>query len=86
MNLREATKREWGTIGERPTIEELHTGALLRLADSSELIANNYRHLLEERDMYERWWKEERNRVARLERSLSAMRGVVTKLKGKAAP
>jgi len=78
--MREAARKEWNTAP-MPTIENINLGSLQRIADSLELIARNYGDLITERDRYKKWYQEERGRVARLGRRLSALKGVITKMK-----
>lgn len=80
-NLREQSKgnRTSGSV----TFDSMNTGSLQRIADSCEVMAKNHAKLVRERDNYYKWWKEERDRRFSLERRLSAMRGVATKLKNK---
>lgn len=66
----------------------LQTSALIRIADASEKIALNYIQIVEakekaekDRDYYRKRFQEEKTKVAALEKSRSALRGVVTRLK-----
>ena len=80
-NLREQSKEQKTSNG--VTFDSINTGSLQRIADSCEVMAKNHTELVRERDMYYKWWKESRDRCTSLERRLSAMRGVATKLKNK---
>lgn len=55
--------------------------SLLRIANACELMARNYAFLVDDRNRFERWYKEEEARRKALERRVIALRGVVTKLK-----
>lgn len=68
-----------------PTNEDIQTGALQRIAAATETMAQNYSQLIAERNRYQQWYNERRERVWELERKLSATRGVVTKLKNQIA-
>ncbi len=81
--LKEESKRDHSsTIGN--TFDALNCGSLQRLADASEKMAHSYSSLIEERNLFERYYKEERERNRRLRLSNAALRGAITKLKAKA--
>ncbi len=52
-------------------------------ADACELMAKNHSKLIEERDRYYRWYKDEQAEKNRSYRRNSALKGVITKLKNK---
>jgi hypothetical protein len=83
MNQREASKGNYGLFNTAPTLEEINSGSLQRIADAVELMAKNHAALLEERDRYKRRWEEELDRRAARDQTISALRGVITKLKKK---
>jgi len=58
---------------------------LQRIADAAELMAKNHAQLVRERDDYERRLRTIRGEVNRLDRSNAALRGVITRMKRKAA-
>ena len=76
--MKDVSRQEWN--GER-TKEDINAGSLQRIADATEKMAQSYVALIEERDRYQRWYEIRGERVSRLERSNSALRGVITKLK-----
>ncbi len=57
MNHREASKKSWGTRA-KATEDEINMGSLQRIADATEKMAQNWDALIEERDRYERWYKQ----------------------------
>lgn len=70
------------------TYEGVNTGPLQRIADAQERMADacdkmagNYTQLRADREMYERWYKQERASVAKLQRSNNALRGVINRRK-----
>ncbi len=73
-----------GTNKGNATVEQINCGSLQRIADATELMAKNYAKM--ERDL--RWYKENYPRrnaqIEKLERSNSALRGVITRMKNKA--
>lgn len=81
MNLREAAKREWTTQADAPNHEELQTGALLRIADACEAMSKNHQALINEVDKYQRWYTAALAKVDERDRTITALRGVITKLK-----
>lgn len=86
MNNREASRKEWRVedfMG-KATRAEIDSGSLQRIADATEKMAANYDALRAERDRFERWYKEERERKERAQRSNIALRGVITRLRRKA--
>ena len=56
---------------------------LLRIAEATELMAQNHKELVHDRDMYERYWIEEEERRVRLEKQIAGLRGYITRLKKK---
>lgn len=88
IDLREATKVQWvHTPGpleqnkEYPGDTNIQLGCLMRIADASEKMASNYTQLQNDRDLYKRWYNEERDAKEKLYRTIKALRGVITKLK-----
>lgn len=66
-----------------PTNDDIKLGCLQRIATATELMAENHASLMEQRDRYKSWYEDKQNRVYALYRSISALRGVITKLKKK---
>ena len=58
----------------------LQIGCLQRIADATELMAKNWSALMDERNRYERWYIEQKNRTDLSERRRAALRGVITRL------
>lgn len=86
-SYRQESKTDWGvTVTESTKLdrEQLALGAILRIADATELMAVNYRALQEERDRYKRNWEYAKAQNERMARRVSALQGVVTKMKKKA--
>lgn len=79
-NYREASRENWGSEG-RLTNEELKIGALLRIADATEVMAHRHNELLADMERYKRYHKEAQASAKRLARSNAALRGVITKMK-----
>ena len=84
-NLDEASRCGWSAPNEgKPNTEQLKLGCLQRIANAQEEMAKGWIELREDRDRKDRYWKEEVERRRGLERQVSALRGVITKLKRKA--
>lgn len=77
-NQREDSKKDWLS---KSTIEEINAGSLQRIADASEKMATNYTQLQNDLALYKKWYFERGERLQKLERRISALRGVITKLK-----
>lgn len=87
-NFKDASRENYGIknqdgVSRNPTLEELKTGSLQRIADAVEKMASNYVALENERDLYKRWYKEQREQIATLKKSKAALTGVINKLKKK---
>lgn len=81
MNLREAAKKEYGTVATNPTHEEIRTGCLQRIADATESVAAGYIALRKDRDWYQKMYREQSEESARLGRIIRSLRGVITRMK-----
>ena len=80
---RDASRRNWITHGETAADREIEIGCLQRIADATELMAKNYVALQNDRDMYERWYEEKREQYQRAKRRIAALKGYITRIKGK---
>lgn len=78
MNQRDASRQNWNC---RNTVEDINSGCLQRIADATEKMASNYTALQNDRDMYKRWYNQHREEKEGLYRKISALKGVITKLK-----
>lgn len=84
-NFKDWSRENWvlaeGNVD--PSNEQLILGCLQRIADASEVTAKNHQNLMNERDRYEKWYREERERKEALERSMRTLKGNYTRLKNK---
>lgn len=81
-SYRKGSRTDWGTCtGPTLTLSQINTGALLRIADATETMAQNHVRLQKERDWYQSLYEGSQKKIAALERSNSALRGRITKLK-----
>lgn len=80
-SLRARSKRDY--TSDNGTLEDLRTGAILRIADASELMAKNYSELQFYLDYYKAGYKNRGQAIKSLRLSNAALKGVITKLKKK---
>lgn len=85
-SYRQESKSDWGVSvsdNYKMNDEQLKLGALLRIADATELMAKNYLRLQADNEMLRRWHENEKAQVAKLQRQVNAYKGIVKKLKAK---
>ena len=80
--LRDSSRQTWNGGN---SIEHINAGSLQRIADACERMAVRHTELIEERDRYARWHKDEQARRERWQRKHSAALGQITKLRKKLA-
>lgn len=81
-NYRQESRSQWGTeTSGNITLDQVKAGAILRIADASEVMAKNFldlqgeiQSLRESRDSYQKMW-------LRAERRISALKGALTRAK-----
>ena len=56
---------------------------LLRITEAIELMAQNHKDLVRDRDDFERWYREEHEKVSGLKMQIIGLKGYVTRLKKK---
>jgi len=78
------SKENWEPANGPITNEQIKVGCLQRIADATELMANNYQTLINERDRYKRNWEYQKEESERMARRISALQGVITRMKKKA--
>lgn len=78
-----ASRRNWGNSDDRFNIDQLNLGCLQRIADAVELMAQNYQQLVADRDSWKRRAEQSDACAERVVRSNRALRGVITRMKGK---
>lgn len=86
-NFREESRKNYHTdLDENVgfSCEQLQTGALLRIADATELMAQKYQKLINERDMWKNMYEVEWGSHRYTVRQIRALRGVITKLRKRA--
>lgn len=83
QSLREASKTNWVSTNESPTLEQINTGCLLRIADSVEKMALRHTELMRDRDYWERECRAVRKDRDSLSRSNASLRGHMKRMKAK---
>jgi hypothetical protein len=86
-DYREESRTLWGTKIEQDKPidrESITLGAILRIADATELMALNYTKLQTEAEKYKRWYDRECEVSKGLAKRVSALQGVITRIKKKA--
>lgn len=78
---RDSSKEGWGCTDRQPTLEQINTGCLMRIADATEKMAQRHIELIEQRDRFERFYRAEQKRTAHLEHSNAALRGHLKRAK-----
>ncbi len=81
--LREHSRTGW-TAPDGATIEQINAGSLQRIADATEKMAASYDALREDRDRYQRFYKDGVLAIERRDLQISALKGVITKMRKKA--
>lgn len=85
-DYRKESRSGWGAEIEENQIvdrDSIKLGALLRIADAAELMAKYLQQLINERDQYKRYYEEKRESCNRMGRRISALQGVITRMKKK---
>ena len=81
-SLRELSKKNFTTVvGNSVDNDTLKTGAMLRIADSVEKMAQYHVNILRDLENYKSMVSSKNETIQRLYKTNSALRGVITKLK-----
>lgn len=81
---KEKSRSDWNTELDNASdlpVEYIQTGCLMRIAEATELMAQNYRQLMEDRDQYKRWYEQKKVEIERLQNEARTLRGVVTRFR-----
>lgn len=79
-NLREASRMIW-TNDKPETTENITLGCLLRIADSSELMAKNHQQLVDERDRYKKRCEIADDNLRKLHNRIAGLKGALNRVK-----
>lgn len=80
-NLKNASREEWVSREQKPSLDELKLGCLLRIADSTEKMTENIIQLQSRYEQMVRLYRQERTERLFQQRRVAALKGVITKLK-----
>jgi hypothetical protein len=81
-DYKKESRSDWGSDQETALCrDQIQLGAILRIADATEKMANSYQQLIDNRDLYKRWYEEERERTKKLYKRLTATKAWITRLK-----
>ena len=76
--LREDGKKDWTS---NTSINNIQTGALQRIADACELMAKRYQGLIDDRDYYQREYKERGEKIDHLKNQIRGLKSAITRMK-----
>lgn len=79
--IAEDAKKAWNSGG---TWESINAGNLQRIADAVEKMSGSYAVVINERDYYQGQYRAQIRKREEAERTIRALRGVITKMKRKA--
>jgi hypothetical protein len=85
-SYRKESKTDWGTTipeSDNLNLDQIQTGAILRIADAAEAMSYNFVQMQNDLEMYKRWYTECRQSKERMARRISALQGVITRMKKK---
>lgn len=78
VGFRQRSRADWGTDElNQLTLEQINTGAVLRIADAVEKVAKRHDELIDDRDYWKRRALESERRLDTERRRTAALRGVV---------
>lgn len=84
MDQREASRKNWGLFKtDSPTIDELNSGALQRIADATELMATNHIQMSKDLAWYKSQYELRGKILDQFEKKISSYKGVITRMKNK---
>ena len=83
--MRKASVKSWevGSDVANPSVDAISAGSLQRIADATEKMAENWSRLADDRDYQKRRAEEAERYAAIRNRRISALRGVITRLKNR---
>lgn len=87
-SYKEGSRANWGveTDNDNPlNIEQIQTGAILRIADATEAMAKRHIELLDDKAMYEKWYINEVKKHQMTANTLRVTKGHLTRAKKRIA-
>jgi len=85
-NYRDESRKIWGNQfaeGENLSLEQINTGAILRIADATEKMVAKYTQMERDLECYKLEYKKLRSDIEKLNRSKSALSGHLKRIKNK---
>jgi hypothetical protein len=86
VSIKSNSRKDWGYPEgdfKLNTSEIITQGAIMRIADATEVMARSYNDLIRDRDNYKRYYSEQCDRVQKLHKTISALKGHITRLKNR---
>ncbi len=80
MSLRSESKREFGTLGIQPTHEEIRGGCLQRIADATEVMAQNWVRITSDLEYQTKEARRLREIRDKRDKTIIGLRGQIGKL------
>jgi hypothetical protein len=83
-NWKDESRKDWATKladGETLSTEKIQLGAILRIADATELMASEQIKMKNDLEWYKRRYYEQTLEIQEIKRSNAALRGHITRLK-----
>jgi len=80
---KEQSRINWGSTEEKLTLEQINTGAILRIADATESMAKNYTQMENDLKYYKDLANDRLKIITSLNNVNSVLRGHLTRLKNK---
>jgi hypothetical protein len=82
-SFRKASRSDWYPKPDNRPVsnDDLKVGALQRIADATEKMAQSHASIIDARDRYKRWYEEKVAENQRLARRIHALRGTITRMK-----
>lgn len=81
-DLKTLSKKNYiSTFDSNPSIDELNLGCMQRIANATELMSKNYLELQRVLERYQQWYKNERERNERLNKTITNLERVKTRYK-----
>lgn len=83
IDLRKASRVNYVTNNDKPTMDEIQLGVSQRMADSLERMEKPYLKLIDDLEWYRKRYRDQRDEIKTLNNRISALKGVVTRYKNK---
>lgn len=83
-SFREYSKKDFGrTVAEDDNLSnsDLHLGAVLRMADSLEIIAKNHKQMEQDRDFYKKQYIDASDEIYHLKKRCAGLKSRITRMK-----